>query len=282
MPDDYLINGVSLAGLAWGIEKWEGLHDAPDLRGDDIVVPSAHGTLDPHGIPGVARRRYGPGQITFNMWVLGVDPDTGLRPGDDVPAILARLDTLQRLFNARQLVIDHPRADGDRRAIARLAAPIRPVIDPTSTLFGRFTAQCTIPGAFWVDTADTTVATDVGGVASGTTIDLSALACSAPITDALLRFGPGNNPQLTQGGTYFTWGGVIASGRQLLANAGAWQVQAGTGTAWSPDPALVSYGPGPSWWELDPTADPLQVTLSHTGGSPMFFSITARRKHLTS
>jgi hypothetical protein len=285
MVDTYLVNGVDLNAPGWWLEVAEGLQDGPELRGDDVVVPSQHGAFDPHADPSAPRRRYGPGRITFRMGLLGIDPVTGLAPldEDDLSEYFARLGELQRLFNARQLVIDHPRPDGTRRAIARLATPLRPVREPSSPWFGRLTAECTIPSTFWTDLAgEITIETPPDGVPSGTFLDLSPLACDGQITDAVLRFGPGNNPALIQGGSFFAYNGVIGAGRELLVNTGTWDAIAGAGSLWQPDDTLVEYGPGPTWLELDPTAVPLQVAFTHTGANPMRCSITARRKHLTS
>jgi hypothetical protein len=285
MFDTYLVNGTDLTAPGWWLEVAEGLQDGPEFRGDDIVLPGKHGTFDPHADPNAPRRRYGPGRITFRMGLLGVDPVTGAAPldEDDLSAYNARLGELQRLFNARQLVIDHPRSDGTRRAVAHLTAPIRPVREPSSPWFGRFTAECTIPGTFWTDlSGEITVDTGPAGAESGTFLDLSPLACDGAITDAVLRFGPGNNPSLIQQGIYFQYKGVIGAGQELLVDTDNWDAIAGAGTLWQPDDTLVEYGPGPGWLELDPTANPFQVAFTHTGGSPMRCSITARRKHLTS
>lgn len=282
MAENYLINGVSLDRFCWSIQTAEGLQDMPDIRGQDIVVPGAHGSLDLQADPALPRRRYGPGRISFRMWLMATDPVTGVVPADastEFDAYLSNLDALTRLFSARSLMIEHPRTDGTRRAVGYLAEPLKPVRERTSPWYGTVTAEVAIPGAFWADTSPTTV---TATVASGSSIDVSALACSAPITDAVLRFGPGNNPQLVQAGTFFAWSGVIAAARELLVDCGQWQLMAGAGPAWSPSMASIAYGPGPAWFELDPTAQPLQLSLLHTGGGSMNVSITARRKYLTS
>lgn len=282
--DTYLINGVDLRTQAWSITVAEGLQDGPGLRGADAVIPGAHGTLDLHGVTAQARRRYEPGTITFHMWVLGVNPYTGLGPlvEDDPSIYLARVDQMQRLFNARTLTITHPRGDGNRTAVGHLAEPLQVVREPSSPLFGQFTAKITIPGVFWAETAEVTAS---GTVASGSTISLAALACNAPITDATVTFGPGNNPLIQHGGSYFQYSGVISSGRELRAymgGANGWHLDSGAGTAWTPSLAAVAYGPGPSWLELDTTAQPLELSFTHTGGSPMTCAVTANRKWLTS
>lgn len=281
ITDTYLINGVDLRTHAWSITTAEGLQDGPDLRGDDVVVPGAHGSLDLHAATSQQRRRYGPGTIRFNMWVLGVNPYTGLGPlADSDPSIyLARVDELQRLFNARTLTMVHPRADGDRTATGRLAAPLKVVREPSSPLFGQFTAEVVIPGAFW---AESSLVTVTGTVASGATLDLSSLACNAPIADASVTFGPSSNPMVQHGGSYFQYGGVIASGKELAVDCAAFTLGTGAGTAWTPSLANIVYGPGPSWLELDTTAQPLELTFTHTGGGTAACTLTAYRKWLTS
>lgn len=286
--DTYLVNGVDLRGLAWRVETAEGLYDAPGLRGDPIVVPGIHGALDPYLNTSFARRRYGPGRIKFSMWVLGVDPTSGDGPADeeDASVFLARLDELQRLFNARSLTITHrvtageePRTDNNRVATARLAAPVEVVREPASPLFGRLVADCVIPDSFWVDETGITVSATV---ATATTVDLSVFACNAPITDGVVTFGPSANPKLVVGGSQVQYNGTISSGRELEVDAGDWVLGMGAGTSWTPSLADITYSPGPSWLEIDATADPLEATFTHTGGGTATVSITAYRKWLTS
>lgn len=284
MPDTYVVNGVDLRSLAWRIETAAGLQDQPEQRGDDVVIPQMHGTLDPAADAAAPRRRYGPGTITFNMWVKGVDLSTGLAPTsfDDMSAYFARLSTLERLFAARTLSILHPRPDGDRRAIGRVLTPIKPVREPSSPWFGRFVTECTIPSAFWRGVSPVTAAATV---ATGASVPLSPFASSsAPIADAVLTFGPGSNPLLTYGGGYFRYNGVIAAGRQLQVDCSTWQLGPGAGTAWVPSLTNVEYNPGPSWFEFDPASAggaPAAV-LAHTGGGTMSVSITARNAYLAS
>lgn len=281
MADTYLVNGVDLRSYAWRIETAEGLQDAPEFRGDDIVIPGQHGTLDAAADPASARRRYGPGQITFRMWLRGVDPDTGdVDPLFSLDEYLAQLSGLQRLFNSRSLSIEHPRADGLRRATGRLAAPIRPVREPSSPWFGRFTAACTIPSAFWTSDSDVTASATV---ATGGQLSLAPFATSeAPIANAVVTFGPGSNPLLVQGGTYLAYDGVIASGQQLVVDCASWEVGYGAGAVWTPDITKIRYGPGPSWFEIDPTGGSPAAVLTHTGGGAMAVSVTGRPAYLTS
>lgn len=280
MPDTYLVNGVDLSGLAWTIETSEGLQDAPDFRGDELVLPGIHGAIDVHADPTLPRRRYATGQITFDMWVIGVDPVTGVVPASSRDAYYARLGTLQRLFNARTLLIDRTRSDGTRRASARLAAPLRPKPRPGSPDFGRFTAVCTIPGAFWTGTADITVS---ASLATGGVLDLSAFDdCDAPITDGIVTFGAGSNPSFIQGGTFLAYDAVISTGQELAVDCSDWSLSSGAGTAWTPTASALRYGPGPSWFEFDPTQTPPAAVLAHTGGGSMPVAFTARPKYLTS
>ncbi len=279
--DTYLVNGVDLRSHAWWLEVAEGLADAPEPRGDDLEIPGMHGALDPHAADTAARRRYGPGTITFRMGVKGVDPDTGAVPDDTLAEYFTHLDGLQRLFNTRRVELVHPRGDGDRRATARLAAPIRAVREPSSPWFGRFTAQLTIPAAFWTGPGDVTASATV---ATGGVLNLAGFAGgNAPITDAIIDFGPGNNPTLIQGGTYVAYDGVITAGRRLVIDCGDWSAGYGSGAVWSPDQGAIGYNPGPSWFELDPTAgDPPAAVLTHTGGGTMNVMLTAPPTYLTS
>lgn len=284
MPDTWLVNNTPLETLAVAISVDEGLQQAPEWRDRDLEIPGAHGVIDYGADLSGPRRSFGPGQITFSGWVKGVDPTTGYWAGDEgsMAAYYARVSELMRLFYARNLVIDHIRPDGTRRAVGRIFGSLAPARERASPWFGRFKAVVRIPGAFWSGAAPLTVATPPSGVVSGTGIGLGGLAAGeAPIADALLTFGPGNNPSLIQGGAFFAWDGVIAAGRQLTVDVAAEQLGYGSGTEWSPEASKVRYNPGPAWFELDPTGGST-VTLNHTGGSLMYAALTARPKYLTS
>jgi hypothetical protein len=281
MLDTYLVNGVDLRSYAWRIETAEGLQDAPDLRGGGITIPGGHGNLDVESDPTAQRRRYAAGEITFTMWLLGVDQFTGAAPaGDGLDTYFARLNELQRLFSARQLVIEHPRFDGLRRALAKLSAPLRPVREPSSPWFGRLTAKCQIPTAFWLGTTDVTAAASLG---TGGVLPLGGFGgCDAPITDGVVRFGPGANPRLVQGGTFVGYNGVIPAGKELVIDCAAWKTTYGAGGSWATVDSQVEYNPGPFWFELDPTVPTPSAVLTHTGGGVMNVAFTARPKYLTS
>lgn len=279
MTDPYFINGVALDNVARQVETAEGVQEAPAWRETGIVVPTAHGELDAGSDPTAMRRAFGPGRITFSGWILGVDPVTGAWAGDDLGPYFARVSELMRLFYARNLEIDHVRPDGTRRAHGHLVGALAPSREPASPWFGRWKATVTIPGAFWTALAPVTAS---GTVASGGTINLSAFAAGeAPIADGLLTFGPANNPTFIQGGSFCQYAAVISAGRQLTVDCSDWSLGTGSGSAWTPDPSKLVYGPGPAFFELDPTGPPLAV-LTHTGGGTAFASFTGVPKYLTS
>lgn len=279
VTDPYLINGVSLATKAVGVSTAEGLQDAPEWRDRDLEIPGQHGLLDVGSDPSAQRRSYGPGSITFTGWVKGVDPTTGVWLDDSLATYFTRVDELMSMFYARSLQIDHVRPDGTRRAIARLTAAITPSREPASPWFGRWQAKCVIPGAFWADISPVTASTTV---ATGGTLSLAALAGSnAPIADGVITFGPCSNPTLLQGSTFVAYDAVISSGRQLTIDCSDWSLGIGSGTSWTPSLSVLRYGPGPAWFELDPTAG-LSAVLQHTGGGSAFVSFAARRRYLTS
>lgn len=274
MTDSWVINGTTLGNVASRIEVAQDLQTTPERVDDTLPIPGTHGVLD------LGLLRYGPGTITFRMWVKGVNPTTGLFVGTGEAEYFARVDELVNLFSARTLLVDHVRSDGTRRATARLSGELKFDRERSVPLFGRFTATLLIPGAFWVGTADVTAS---GTVATGATISLAAFAPSnAPISDGTVTFGPCSNPTLyTSGGaTFVAYDGIITAGRQLTINSADWSLGAGSGTAWTPSMSVLRYGPGPTWFEVDPTGA-LTVTFAHTGGGTAFASFTGRQKWLT-
>jgi hypothetical protein len=176
------------------------------------------------------------------------------------------------------LVIDHVRPDGTRRAVGRLIGSIAVARERTAPVLGRWKAVVKIPGAFWSAVDPVTIS---GTVSNGGTIPLGGLgAGNAPITDAVVTFGPGSNPSLVQSGTFLAYDGVISSGRQVTVDSGLRELGIGSGSAWTPSEASIRFGPSPRWLDLDPTAGAL--TLNHTGGGTMFCQVTGRPKYKTS
>lgn len=277
--DVYTINGVSLHNVARRIETAEGLQPAPAWRESELEIAQMHGELDIGSDPTSPRRSFGPGKIVFSGWIKGVDPLTGLYTGDDLGQYFARVSELMRLFYARNLQIDHLRSDGNRRAYGHLIGAVEPAREPSSPWFGRWQATVKIPGAFWTAQSPVTAS---GTVPSGGTISLAPfLGGEAPIADGLLTFGAASNPTWIHGGAFVQYAAVIAAGRQLTIDCGDWSLGIGSGANWTPDPTKLVYGPGPAWFELDPTG-PAQAVLTHTGGGSAFAGFTGIPRYLTS
>ncbi|WFG44384.1 hypothetical protein [Pseudonocardia alni] len=278
MAGPWLINAVPLETVARQVSTSEGLQRSPQKRDVDQDVPGMHGVLDQGSDPVAPRRSYGPGQITFTGWVQGVDHLTGaFLPGTTEDVYYERVRELQRMFHARSLTIQSP---SGRTAVGWLSSEIEPVYEASDSWFGRWSATVKIPGAFWSGPADVVLA---GRVATGGAVQLGQVADGeAPIQDAVVTFGPGNNPTLIQGGAYLGYDGVIGSGRELAVdtNPAGPSVGPGNGALWTPLDSSIRYGPNATWFEIDPTAGPL--TLNHTGGGLMDVRVEARPRYFTS
>lgn len=276
MPEQIRVNGVDLDRLVSNVGSLAGLLRAPPRRGTGTVVPGRHGVLRP------ATRAFGPGRLTLPMWVAGADAVTGDNLAGDpaVTAFYALVDELVGLFHAPMVTITHELPAGEtRRAVGDLVdEPMDFTRQLGSPLFGQVSVELELPDPFWFDPAEVTAS---GTVATGGFVDLAPFAGSTgPVADGVVTFGPGSNPTLIQGGAFVAYDGIIAAGRQLTVDCGDWSLGTGSGTVWTPNVALLRYGPGPSWFELDPTG-PGQAVLTHTGGGSMFVSFTGRRRYLT-
>lgn len=280
----HIINGTSLATHAWRIWTAEGLQQGPEVVGDLTPLPGLDGALDPYLDIAQPRPVYGPGRVRYQLWIKGVNPTTGALTGSTLADYQANVDTLLRLFYARRLTIEAPRASGPSRFATGRLAPgslIAPAREPAHPWFGRMQADVVIPASFWRYSGQPD-ATNTGTVATGGTISLAAFAAAtAPMTDLRVVFGPGSNPRIQQtDGAWWQYGGVIAAGRELGVNMAARTLDAAAGTAWTPDPLLVSWGPNRHWWEIHP-ADPLTAVLTHTGGGTMAATVAGPLKFLT-
>jgi hypothetical protein len=283
MANTYLINGVDLTSLATRITTAEGTQDSPDPVGGFVDMPGLDGVYDPFGSPGMMRAPDGSATITFDMWLLGVSKTTGLVPGGSTTEreYYKRLDELINVFYRRSLVIDHYAPGGVRRAVGRLSAGMKPARERSSPWFGRMKVSIVIPSGYWADLNP--VSTGVQSVANNGTVDLSAFAeATAPCTDLLIRFnGPATNPKLsTSYGPYLGWNGSILSGRQVEFSTVDGTIDSGNLTSWSPG-YFHDYGPGPYYFEVDPS-ETLVASFTHAGGGSVGVEIVGRRHYRTS
>lgn len=283
--DTYFVDGFDLSNYATQIEVAEGLQDTPGTIGDNIALPGFDGAVQVYGGLGQQRRADAVGRITFSMWLVGVDPITGTIPEGSGTAeqYLARWDELVRLFHRRTVTIDHPRPDGSvRRAVAHLlpGETMAPSSRSAAPWFGRFKATFAIPGSHWVDIDP--VSTGQQSLTSGQALSLAAFSgATAPCTELDVIFGEGNNPRLSTSYSHVGWNGVIPAGYQIGMRTVDGKTHQAGGLAWEPGYDGLTYAPGPRLFEIDPT-EPLQATLSHTGGGAMTVEVRGKRRYRTS
>lgn len=273
MSEALTLNGVSLASLAYMLPDISGIMSTPARRGENVTVPGRHGAIRNRN------KRFDPGELVLPLWILGCEED-GSIPGGSTAAeeFFKRRDELLRLLYSDPLILEYTRPDGLAvQASVEMAADPVDFTRVAAQPIGKIAVALSVTGAFWSDSA--TVTQTVTGT-SGVVQALTAFeGATAPMADLVLTFGPCNNPSLTAGNRYVTYNEVISSGRQLVINTSNWTVSPGTGSAWSPDPRLVEFGPGPTWFELSPTAE--SVTFTHTGGGSATCSIAGHRKYLS-
>lgn len=283
--DTYWVDGVDLTQHAWAIETAEGTLATPGPVGDNVPLPGRDGELQVFGGLGQPRRADAVGRISFNMWLMGGDQDTGYVPvGSTTQAEwFDRWDELLRLLHRRTVVIDHARPDGTiRRAIAHLSPDesIEPSRRAGSPWFARLKAVFVIPAGHWTDL--TPVTTGVLTLPTNGYVDLSVFAAAtAPCTELQVTFGPGNNPRISTSTGHVGWNGVIAAGRQLGIDTGTGFTHQASGAAWVPGFDGLTYSPGPRLFEIDPS-EPLQAIFTHTTVGTMTVEISGKRRYRTS
>ena len=287
--DTYLIDGFDLESYATWIETAEGLQDGPEVVGDLVDIPAADGAYDPYGGPDQPRPFDGVGRIRIDLGLQGVDPVSGkFLPGADTAArYWATVDDLMRRVYRRRVLITHPRPDGDRVAVARLApgSSVAPSREPSSPWFGRARLEFVIPGGHWTSVAPVT--TGVVSLPSGSSLDLGVFArATAPCTELLVRFYSAANPQLASEYARLKWAAVIPAGLQVQLDTATGLVSRGVGPPWAttdgqPGYAPLDYAPGPRLFEVDP-AEPLNAVFTHTGGGSAGVEVTGRLRFRTS
>lgn len=286
-PDDYYIDAVNLRTYATRIEAAEGLLDTPALVGENVALPGRDGELQVFGGFGQPRRADGLGRITFDLWLKGLNPTTGLIPGGSSTQHewFTRWDELVRRLHRRVVVLDHARPDGSiRRAFAHLmpGESITPSRVPSSPWFGRFRAVFAIPAGHWTDL--TPVTTGPQALTTNGFLDLAVFGtATAPCTELQVVFHAGNNPRLSSSTGHIGWNGVIASGRQLGIDTGTGFTHQASGTAWIPGFEGLTYSPGPRLFEVDPS-EPLGAIFTHTTGVglTMTVEVSGKRRYRTS
>lgn len=275
VPEELLVNGVSLGSYCFMTTDVSGLLTVPGKRGDDVVVPGRHGAIR------LPRKRYDVNEIVLPMWVVGCQPD-GTIPshGRMEREFFQRRDQLLRLFHAEEVELTFTRADGMTLSTHAEVVDVMDFTRRWAEPLAQVSVALRLTDPFWVEDVD--VSTTITGV-SGTTAQLEAFAGStAPITDAVITFsGPVNNPRLAIGERWVQFNGVVAAGRQLVLECEHWHVGPGTGADWDPDPRQVYREPGPCWLEIPPSPTPLTATFTHTGGGSATVEIAGRRKFLS-
>lgn len=272
MTETLTLNGIPLDTYALMLTDMSGIMVGPGRRGSNVVVPGRHGVIR------TPQKRFDPGEVVLPLWVNGCLPD-GSIPVDSTARreFFKRRDELLLLLYSDPLTLEYTRADG--HSVSTTAEVVEVLdfaqngIDPEAQV----SVALTLPGAFWQD-SDSVSQTITGttGVAQALTAFAGA---TAPMAELILTFaGSVNNPTVTAGDRWVKYAGVISTGRQLVINTGSWTLGPGTGTAWTPDPRLVQFGPGPTWFEINPGIT--SATFTHTGGGSASMTIAGRRKYL--
>jgi hypothetical protein len=275
VPEELLVNGVSLGSYCYMTTDVSSLLGVPARRGDDGVVPGRHGRIR------TPQKKFDVGEVVLPLWVVGCRPD-GTIPstGRMEREFFRRRDELLRLFYADDVTLQFRRADG---VVLSTRVEVIDVMDFTrrrAEPLAKVSVALRLADAFWTEAID--VAQTITGT-TGTTVELTAFQGStAPIADARITFtGPVSNPRLAVGQRWVQFNGVIVASRELVLECGHWRASSGAGAAWSPDRRQVFREPGPAWLEIPPSPEPLNVVFTHTGGGSATAEISGNRKFLT-
>lgn len=273
MTETLTINGVPLDTYAFLVTDISGIMVSPEKRGENVVVPGRHGRIRS------TNKRFDSVDIVLPMWVNGSEADGTVPSGSTARGEwFKRRDELLRLLSADPLRLEFTRPDGhavnvEAEFVTTLAFETIGVQPEAQVSVGLTLNE------FWQDAVP--VSQTISGP-SGTIETLTAFeGATAPMADLLITFtGEVNNPMLTHGDRWVQWNGVVEAGQQLVLNTSTWRPSPGTGTTWAPDFRMVSFGPGPTFFELDPTVAPFEIEFSHTGGVSASCTVAGRRKYL--
>lgn len=269
------VNGVDLSQYATIVFSKADLMGSSAKRGKNTTVPGRHGAIR------TPRKRFGEADIVLKLLVLGSQPDGSVPSGSKATELYQRADAIMALFPAADTVqLTRTLPNGSvRQCLAEVVGKVDWTrMMGSRPLMAEVVISLVIPSVFWTDA--TPVTSTITGI-TGTTATLTAFqGATAPMENLTITFGPCNNPSIAQGNTVMTYNGVISAGRQLVVSTATWTLSTGSGTAWTPNYANLTYTPGPPWFSLDPTI-PLSVSFSHTEASTATVTITGSRAYLS-
>lgn len=273
MAEGLTIGGVDVSTLAVRVIDLSGLLRVPERRGENLPVPGRHGDLR------VPRKRYTGRETALEFWIRGAQAD-GTVPANPRAQFYDNLRTLGQLIGQQVVTLVHTLPDGTTR---RIEAEALTAVDASRYKSGdlaRIGVAFTSAAAFWEATATTTIGPF--SLTAGSTRQLVELAdTDAPIDDAIVTFGPGSNPVLTDlaSGSFIAYDDVIASGRSVALDTSAWSGSGAGGLTY--DRTKVRSDPRDGgWFTLDPAPGGPTVRLDHTGGGSAPVTLQVRKKWL--
>jgi hypothetical protein len=270
------VNGVSLGSYCFMTSDVSGLLTVPAKRGDDVVVPGRHGAIR------TPRKRYDVGEIVLPMWIVGCAPDGSIPShGRMERDFFKRRDELLRLFHAEQVTLTFTRADDVTLSVEAEVVDVMDFTRRWAEPIAQVSVALRLTDPFWVENEDRSAI--ITSATTTTPHQVSAfIGGTAPITDAVIRFiGPVSNPRLAIGERWVAYNGVIGSGRELVLECRHWHAHSGAGASWEPNRLQIYREPGPEWFVLPPSPDPLPVVFTHTGGGVASVEIAGRRRFLS-
>lgn len=269
-------NGVDLTNLGWNVGDITGRLTGPPRRGKDVDVPGRHGQVrTPH-------KKFSSGTVILKMWANGADDDGLLVPGATMQETLrSNVDMLVRVLSADNVLIVETRPDA---SIRQINGQMLDALDLTALAGGsrvEFAASFNVADAFWEDVSAVTA------LKSGTGVwNVSEFTgATAPMDDMVVRFdGPCTNPRLTSSsGVYLEYSDVLASGKGVGIDCKNWTLTGYGGLTVSY--SKITHGGDYRWFTMDPNSVGgvvPRVTASQTAGSTGTFTLTGKRKYLTS
>lgn len=273
MAEGLSYGGLNLAGPALTARDLSGLLSLPERRGENVPVPGRHGAVR------TPRKRYGGRVAPFEILVRGFDYATGAAATSTEQArelVAANLDLLGRALALDEAPLVHTMADESTRSVL---AEARGAVDATrdkSGVLATVKVAFESASAFW--RADTPTVASVA-LANGGTGQLAELdGCTAPIDDALIVFGPGDPPRLTDlgSGTWVAYDTAIGGGRTLRLDCAEWEGAGTGGLVFDRTKLRTTPGVG-RWLELTPTVGGPLVQLTHANAGAMDVTVTARK-----
>lgn len=262
--EKWYFNGVDLCSKAWFVESVISGLGTPAVRGDNIQVPFMHGKR-------YRKKRFESKTIILSMWVVGLNPETGLYPTDKefIEQFDTNVNTLTRLFgkNGQFQLVRQTRDGKDLIAMAEIIKDV--VFIPKYPGYAKFAVEFDLADPFFYpeDYEESTITI----TSSPQTINIDNPGTAETNSIIVKLHGPLANPRITNenNGIWIQFQGSVALGEMVVIDMKDYSCVKSSFPHEGETENFISgikHGGDMNWLALEAGANILTVTSDVTSG----------------